>query len=155
MREGGRLYTGYASVSSETHNLQRVFHPRGGGGGSPINRLYRYVPHKRVCFFIRFGLILQADYYNADRTTWKLTLHDINTTPKELKTERDCSHSQLFRPRWGSSVWRNNQKALVQNIRALWFKLWPRTLNTHRITPYHVSSGGQESKCQVDVSQRK
>ena len=30
-------------------------------------------------------------------TTWKLTLQDINTTPKELKTERDCSHRQLFR----------------------------------------------------------
>ena len=28
----------------------------------------------------------------------KLTLQDINTTPKELKTERDCSHRQLFRP---------------------------------------------------------
>ena len=27
----------------------------------------------------------------------KLTLQDINTTPKELKTERDCSHGQLFR----------------------------------------------------------
>ena len=33
---------------------------------------------------------------NADRTTWKLTLQDINTTPKELKIERDCSHRQLF-----------------------------------------------------------
>ena len=32
MRVGGRLYTGYALVSSETHNLQRVFHPGGGGG---------------------------------------------------------------------------------------------------------------------------
>ena len=85
----------------------------------------------------------------------KLTLQDINTTPKELKTERDCSHRQLFHPFWGSSVWRNNQKALVKNIRALWFKLWLRTLNTHRITPYRVSSGGQESKCQVDVSQTK
>ena len=41
--------------------------------------------------------ILQAEYCNADRTTWKLTLQDINTTPKELKTERDCSHRQLFR----------------------------------------------------------
>ena len=30
-----------------------------------------------------------------------------------------------------------------------------RALNTHRITSCHVSSGGQESKCQVDVSQRK
>ena len=50
--------------------------------------------------------ILQAEYCNADRTTGNLTLQDINTTPKELKTE-------------------------------------------HRITPYHVSSGGQESKCQI------
>ena len=35
-----------------------------------------------------------TEYYNADRTTWKLTffLQDINTTSKELKTERDCSH---------------------------------------------------------------
>ena len=29
----------------------------------------------------------------ADRTQ-----DDINMTPKELKTERDCSHRQLFRP---------------------------------------------------------
>ena len=41
-------------------------------------------------------LVLQAEYCNADRTTWTLTLQDINTTPKELKTERDCSHRQLF-----------------------------------------------------------
>ena len=34
-------------------------------------------------------------------------------------------------------------------------KPWPRTLNTHRIKPYHVSSGGQESKYQIDVWQRK
>ena len=30
-----------------------------------------------------------------------LTLQEINTTPKELKPERDCSHRQLFRPFWG------------------------------------------------------
>ena len=41
----------------------------------------------------------------------KLTLQDINTTPKELKTERDCSHRQLFRPLWSSSAWRNNQRS--------------------------------------------
>ena len=41
---------------------------------------------------------------------WKLTLQDINTTPKELKTERYCSHRQLFRTLWGLSVWRNNQR---------------------------------------------
>ena len=27
----------------------------------------------------------------------QLTLQDINTTPKEPKTEGDCSHRQLFR----------------------------------------------------------
>ena len=34
---------------------------------------------------------------------------------------------------------------------------WPTTHNTHRrhIMPYHVSPGGQEAKCQVDVSERK
>ena len=52
----------------------------------------------------------QGENCNADRTTWKLTLQDINTTPKELKTERDFSHRQLFRPFGGSSVWRNNQR---------------------------------------------
>ena len=26
--------------------------------------------------------------------------------------KRDCSHRQLFRPLWGSSVWRNNQRKL-------------------------------------------
>ena len=35
----------------------------------------------------------------------------MKTTPKELKTERDCSHRQLFRPLWSSSVWRNNQRS--------------------------------------------
>ena len=29
----------------------------------------------------------EPEYCNADRTTGKLTLQDINTTPKELKTE--------------------------------------------------------------------
>ena len=33
----------------------------------------------------------------------------------------------------------------MKNIRALSFKPYPRTLNTHRITPYHVSSGGGKS----------
>ena len=32
-------------------------------------------------------------------------------TPKELKTEQNCSHRQLFRPLWGSSEWRNNKES--------------------------------------------
>ena len=39
------------------------------------------------------------------------TLQDINMAPKELKTERDCSHRQLFSPFRGSSVWRNNRES--------------------------------------------
>ena len=39
------------------------------------------------------------------------SIQDINATPKEPKTERDCSHRQLFRPLWGSSGWRNNQRS--------------------------------------------
>jgi len=49
-------------------------------------------------------LPLQAEYCNADLTSWKLTLQDINTTPKELKTERDCSHIHIHWVRHGSSA---------------------------------------------------
>ena len=44
--------------------------------------------------------------------------HQFNTTPKELKTDRVCSHRELFRPLWGSSVWRNNQRKLWWKISA-------------------------------------
>ena len=44
-----------ACVSSETHIVQRVFH-RGGGGVTPLYKLYRYVRRQRVCFCGRFGL---------------------------------------------------------------------------------------------------
>ena len=63
-------------------------------------------------------LILQAEYCNADRITWKLTLQDIKTTPKELKTERDCSHRQQFRYYCSSSIWRNNRRKLWCKISA-------------------------------------
>ena len=46
-----------ACVSSETHNLRRVFRPGvggGGDGGSPLYRLYGYVRRQRVCFFQPF-----------------------------------------------------------------------------------------------------
>ena len=43
-----------ACLSSETHNVQHIFHP--GGGGTPLYRLYRYVRRQRVCFCSRFGL---------------------------------------------------------------------------------------------------
>ena len=33
-----------------------MFLPRGGGGGTPLDRLYWYVPPHRVGFLRRFGL---------------------------------------------------------------------------------------------------
>ena len=48
------FFTTRACVSSETHNLQRVFRP--GGGGTPLYGLYRYKRRQRVWFFSLFGL---------------------------------------------------------------------------------------------------
>ena len=53
----------------------------------------------------------QIKFCKADRTTWKLTSQDINTTPKEPKTERGCSGRQLFRHFCGSSVRCNKQRS--------------------------------------------
>ena len=51
----------------------------------------------------KYTLSRHTEFCKADRTTWKLTLQDINTTPKEPKKERGRSRRQLFRPFWGSS----------------------------------------------------
>ena len=45
------------------------------------------------------------------------TLQDINTTPKELKTERDCSHRELFR-QYGATT----RESWMKNIHALRFQ---------------------------------
>ena len=60
----------------------------------------------------------RMNHCNADRTTWKLTLQDINMTPKEPKTEQDHTHRQLFHYYCSSSVWRNNQRKLWWKISA-------------------------------------
>ena len=79
------------------------------------------------------------------------------------------SRSQLFRHFCGSSVRRNKQRGStvkfpVQPVLEPYKSRngpimisWTLTLNsnTHRITPYHVSPRGQESKCHVDISQRE
>ena len=46
------------------------------------------------------------------------TLQDINMAPKELKTERDCSHRQLFSPFWARQYGATTEKALMKNIHA-------------------------------------
>ena len=37
---------------------------RGGGGGSPLYKVYRYVPPQRVWFLSRFGLKTSIDFNN-------------------------------------------------------------------------------------------
>ena len=44
--------------------------------------------------------------------------HQHDTERTQNSRERDCSHRQLFRPLWGSSVWRNNQRKLWWKISA-------------------------------------
>ena len=86
----------------------------------------------------------------------------LNSARHQHDTERTqnragCSHRQLFRPLRGSSVWRKNQRSGSDKKISANSDFSPdlELVRTHRITPYHVSSRGQESKCQVDVSQRK
>ena len=71
------------------------------------------------CSFFKYRyilfLILQAEYCNANRTTWKLT---FNTSPKKLKTERDCSHIEQFRYYCSVSIWSNNRWKLWCKISA-------------------------------------
>ena len=65
--------------------------------------------------------MLQPEYCNADHTTWKLTLQDINTTPKELKTERDVAIDSCF------GLFGARQYGVTTRDQAL-MKKYPRTL---------------------------
>ena len=54
------LYSTSVSLNSGAMSLNStlvsLFMARGGGGGTPIYGLYRYVPRDRVCFF-RFSVL--------------------------------------------------------------------------------------------------
>ena len=92
-------------------------------------------------------------------------------TPKELKTERDCSHRQLFRSSWGSSVWRsifwsypltNYQFQMIVGSSlffpmihmkyVVFMSLWPRTIKilisnwprTRKLTQVSKNTGGED-----------
>ena len=98
--------------------------------------------------------MLQAEYCNADHTTWKLTLQDINTTPKEPKTARDCSLSSCFAIIVAHQYGVTTEQLCWKITRTRWFKLRPETPTP--IESRHITSPGrQDSKFQVDVSQRK
>ena len=51
----------------------------------------------RAMIWLLMGSSLITKICKADRTMWKLTLQDINTIPKEPKTERGRCRRQLFR----------------------------------------------------------
>lgn len=50
---------------------------------------------KKIVSFIKF---CNVEYCNADRSTCKLIMHDINTTPKKTKIERACWQFINVRP---------------------------------------------------------
>ena len=98
-----RLWLQNGSISLLVNNSP---FSRGGGGSTPFYKPYGYVPPQSVGFL----LSRRTEFCKADRNTWQLTLGDINTTPKEPKTERSRSPRQLFRFFWASSVRRNEQR---------------------------------------------
>ena len=63
-----------------------------------IDRDYRarLVSSTRILTVRRYDTFSLRGGNNADRTTGKLTLQDINTTPKELKTEWDVATDSCF-----------------------------------------------------------
>ena len=64
----------------------------GGGGGCGVNGIDKIKkPFRRNSL----DFFWQTKFCKAARTTWKLTFQDINTTPKEPKTERGRSRRQL------------------------------------------------------------
>ena len=67
--------------------------------------------------------LIRIKFYNTN-TAMLIVLRE--TLRHQHDTERTqnragCSHTQLFRPLWGSSVWRKNQRSGSdkKNIRAL------------------------------------
>ena len=105
------------------------------------------------------SLLFSCSFFHVvDRTTWKSTLQDINTTLKEHKTERGRSRVDscfailvAHQLRYGAT----NREALLKITRSLCFRTLTFNSNTNRTTPHRVSPRGQESKCRVDVTQRK
>ena len=64
---------------------------------------------------------LLSEYCNADCTTWKLTLQDINTTMNSKQSgivAIDSCFALFGARKYGVTT----QKTLVKNIHALWFK---------------------------------
>lgn len=62
------------------------------------------------------------EFCKAGRATWKLTLQDISTTPKEPKTLRGWGRRQLFRHsawrQWGRSNLSKVKNILTANFKA-------------------------------------
>ena len=79
----------------------------------------------------------------------KLTLQDINTTPQELKTERDCSHRQL-----SIDFQKFLRQSRSQRPRSFWGRGWyssikffspERSLNQPRATRVRIRSINQSN----------
>ena len=140
-----------ACVSSETHNLQRVFRR---GGGSPLYRLYGYVQRQRVCFFFcQFGLLLlpqllrgendskQSDEFQAS-LVWNRVLFVLSRThpifwkypPEclvEFRTQKGghCARRYLRRP-WKlglrSVAWSKQRMFCKESLGKIKFRAFPK-----------------------------
>ena len=78
---------------------------RGGGGGTPLYKLYRYVPPQRVLFMSRFGLQTGIDFTHYGlksgmviRGTTRRTSR-ARTSKYDISNRRDSvsSHFQTLR----------------------------------------------------------
>ena len=66
--DGAVLIVAWYSPGTENSVVECicVYIPGGGGGGTPLYKLYGYVPPQRVWFFNRFGLKTGIDFDHYD-----------------------------------------------------------------------------------------
>ena len=75
--------------------------PKGGGGGTSLNKPYRFVPHQKVCFLCCYGLktakILPILVWNRvwlSREVQEFMNVFVVSNPNEKETERADANSK-------------------------------------------------------------
>lgn len=76
---------------------------------SPHNYFLYLVIGERILSFLKSNCTLLSRHFEFCKAG-RSTLHNINTTPIEPKTERGCSRRRLFRHYCGSAWQRNNRQ---------------------------------------------
>ena len=63
---------------------------------------------------------MQANYCNENRTMWKITLQDINTTPKKPKTQGHPTRNLWKRPKNNSKAWIKLSETILNILGDCW-----------------------------------